>query len=469
MEGNITFAKLTRVADRKHVRPFILTQLYSSAFAIINATSNLTYFIVFAQIVSTFHKIALVSLSDVELLSHIEVFNVVQSFLNYMNPDELLRQKDSAIALALVCVGLFVCLLTLGCLLLPKRTKPLIKRIVYQIGALLFVIGLPLLGPPIYMTFISQLDCWNRSYHDECWTPIHLANFIMSAIGTLTLLALTAFYVLFFYVDNFILSWPFNGSAKLWLILNEVEKLILILIYIIDPKKVFHIQFLVVMLVLFVVKMYMEFNSHPFYERRIVKSVLFLEAFFTGRIIISLSIRFSYKSAENWTFLAIFMMAIVFGSISYVIRIEYERLRDISPLSPVKNEGTLIDILIRLIILFRHQNSDHSIRQKLINYFSTHVDICQRQSSCSCRKVLDILIENNPSEHRECRQSFFTFLTEVISEYQRVTPKTANLHLIKLFIEFVELGKILPVAFQMKFIQSQKLSWNGLFNIFILE
>jgi len=430
MEGNITFAKLTRVADRKHVRPFILTQLYSSAFAIINATSNLTYFIVFAQIVSTFHKIALVSLSDVELLSHIEVFNVVQSFLNYMNPDELLRQKDSAIALALVCVGLFVCLLTLGCLLLPKRTKPLIKRIVYQIGALLFVIGLPLLGPPIYMTFISQLDCWNRSYHDECWTPIHLANF---------------------------------------LILNEVEKLILILIYIIDPKKVFHIQFLVVMLVLFVVKMYMEFNSHPFYERRIVKSVLFLEAFFTGRIIISLSIRFSYKSAENWTFLAIFMMAIVFGSISYVIRIEYERLRDISPLSPVKNEGTLIDILIRLIILFRHQNSDHSIRQKLINYFSTHVDICQRQSSCSCRKVLDILIENNPSEHRECRQSFFTFLTEVISEYQRVTPKTANLHLIKLFIEFVELGKILPVAFQMKFIQSQKLSWNGLFNIFILE
>lgn len=469
MEGNTTFAKLTRVVDRKHLRPSILAQLYTSAFEIMNQTSNLTYLIAFAQVISTMHKISLISLNDVALLSHIEVFKVVQIFLSYMNPDQLLRRKDQAISLVLVCVALFICLLTMSFLFLPKRINPTIKRVVYRSAALLFSVGLPMLDIPIYLIFISQIDCWNASYHDQCWTLTHLTIFILSAIGIALLLTLTAVLILFFYVDNFVLTWPLNGSAKLLLVLKELEKILLALIYIVDKQRVFQTQMLVVLTALFIVKLYMEYKSHAFYEMRIARVVLFMEAFYFGRLLISLIVRFSYKSAENWTFAVIFISAIVMGSLAYMYFIEHQRLRDFAMVSTLKDEAYLIDLISRLVVIFRHQSHDHNMHQKLINFFAFHVDVCHRPNNCSCRKVLNLLIDNNLSEHKECRIAFFTFLTEVIVEFQMSSPKTMNLYLIKAFIEFVELGKIIPVAFQMKFIQSQKFGWNGLFNIFILE
>jgi hypothetical protein len=469
MEGNTTFAKLTRVADQKHVRPPILAQLYSATFAIINHTGSLTYLIVVAEIVSTLQKIALISLNDIAMLSHIEIFKVMHDALSYTNPDLLLRVKDPITGLTLACIALLLCALGIGSLLFSKHTRPDVARKVYRTAALFFCVGLPILNTPMYLIFASQLNCWNPGYHSECWTPVHLTAFAVSAVGVLLLVIMGAVSILFIYVDNFVMALPLNGSAKLLIAISELEKAFLSIIYIVDTQKVFQTQVLVVLAALFAVKAYMEFNNHAFYERPVARTVLFLEAFYTGRLLISLIVRFSSKTVENWTFGVIFFTAIALGSATYMFFIEHQKFEEFPMVNSVKDEASLTDLIGRLIILFRLQANDHKMRQKLVNFFAVHVNTCDRQAACSCGKVLKLLIDNKIHEHEKFRTAFFTFLTEVIIEFQRTFPKTINLHLIKMFIEFVELGRITPVAFQMKFIQSQKFGWNGLFSIFMLE
>ena len=129
----------------------------------------------------------------------------------------------------------------------------------------------------------------------------------------------------------------------------------------------------------------------------------------------------------------------------------------------------MIKFIGMIIVVFRQQNKDPNLRQKLINFFALHKGMCTNKKCCPCEKVFMILINNNEENYEECRIAFFMFLIEIIRQHQMKHTKNQNIQLVRMFIELIELGRVNPVAFQMKFINGQKFNLDALFNLFILE
>jgi hypothetical protein len=470
MEGKIKFSQLTKSSDQKNERSKLIKGLYTASFQIIEHTTRLLPFMMIALVVSWLHKMFVISVNDAPYLSHIGLFNGILKWISFTNVDILMRQKNEPVlSLLIVIVALLLNLIALFCFYLLRKQEYEKFEWAKKLGSFFFLIIFPAFNISFYIVFGSQLNCYSAIYNDECWTGIHITKFLFSLIGLFLQLFILALTIGALYINNVVLKFPFNGSAKLLMIIIELEKIILAAAYIIDTHKVYQIQTLVVLSVLFLVKVFFGLKAQIFYRLSLNRLLIFLETCYTLRTIISLSLRYSESTAENWTFVVTTYGIVILGSLAFTNFASMDIIRKFTIATSFKSEESIIEFLNILIISFRQHNTNLKMRQKIINYFAFHTEKCSNLELCPCKSVLNLLLDFSEANDQECRVAFFSFVVHLIREYQIRFPKTQALFMVRLFIELSELGCVNSVVFKMRLLLTNKLDMNALFNIFVLE
>ena len=274
-------------------------------------------------------------------------------------------------------------------------------------------------------------------------------NLSISVVSLTCLLIIVAFNIWFVHNDNPFTDFKYKGSSKLVQTLIELEKIVYAIYFIIDIDKQLTSQFLILVLVLNVFKIYLKIYTMPFVNSGIRHIENFIEAFYVF-IVISLNYYvFFIKNGQN----EVFFYTLIIGSFVfqyvYIILLDYFQFRNLSKINEdMISKKDAARQLYRLGMFLENYDAK-SNNAKMLNYIVNHNSKC-KSTDCKCHLIIEV-----DEKSKDIRPLLVEFIEFKAIQYHNLYPKSIDILIYLISICIYETKKVFKAI---KYYNDSKLS-----------
>lgn len=261
-------------------------------------------------------------------------------------------------------------------------------------------------------------------------------NMGMAVIALLMMLIINAINILLLTNDNPFVLFKAKGSSKLILFLSEVERLAYAIYFLVDTGNTLVNQFVLVILVLNVLKIYLRIYMPPYTNDRINFVENVSEAFYIF-VVMSLNyyIFFVTEGQDEIFFYSLIVGVLVFQYM-YTQILNYAHFRGLShSTQELMSEKDAVNKLHLLGILLDNYKSNRK-NARMFSYIIEHNSKC-KEADCKCHTIL-----NFSDKSRNVRKALAIFIEDKATKFHKLHPRNIEILIYLISVCVYERNKI---------------------------